>query len=98
MPYAIQTFDKPGHAHLRTANRVVHLDYLEAHKGKLLAAGAMLLDDGATGEGGLLIVDTEERKVAEEFIANDPFTKAGLFAKVIVTRWRKAYFNFQNCL
>jgi uncharacterized protein YciI len=98
MPYVIQTFDKPGHADIRTANRRVHLDYLEKHKGKLLAAGAVLNDDGSTGEGGVLIVDTEERQAAEEFIANDPFTKAGLFAKVTVTRWRKAFFNFQNCL
>lgn len=98
MPYIIQTFDKPGHAEIRAANRKIHLDYLEKHKGKLLAAGAVLSDDGSTGEGGVLIVDTEERKIAEEFIANDPFTKAGLFAKVTVTRWRKAFFNFQNCL
>jgi uncharacterized protein len=98
MPYVIQTFDKPGHAHVRTANRAVHLDYLEKHKGKLLAAGAVIQDDGSTGEGGLIIVDTEDRKVAEDFIANDPFTTAGLFAKVTVTRWRKAFFNFQNCL
>lgn len=98
MPYVIQTFDKPDHAHVRTANRAVHLDYLEKQKGKLLAAGALLNDDGSTGEGGLLIVDTEDRTVADAFIANDPFTKAGLFAKVTVTRWRKAFFNFQNCL
>ncbi len=98
MPYIIQTFDKPGHAEIRAANRKIPLDYLEKHKGKLLAAGAVLSDDGSTGEGGVLIVDTEERKIAEEFIANDPFTKAGLFAKVTVTRWRKAFFNFQNCL
>ena len=46
MPYVIQTFDKPDHAHVRTANRAVHLDYLEKQKGKLLAAGALLNDDG----------------------------------------------------
>ena len=28
--------------------------------------------------------------------AGDTFTKAGLFAKVTVTRWRKAYFNKQK--
>jgi uncharacterized protein len=98
MPYVIQTVDKPGHAHIRTGTRAVHLEYLEKHKGKLLAAGAILNDDGSTGEGGILIVDTDDRKVAEEFIANDPFSQAGLFAKVTITRWRKAFFNFENCL
>jgi uncharacterized protein YciI len=46
----------------------------------------------------LLIVDVEDRKAAEEFIANDPFTTAGLFAKITVKRWRKAFFNYANCL
>jgi uncharacterized protein len=98
MPFLIQTRDKPGHAHLRASVRAVHLDYLEAHKDKLLAAGALLEDDGSVGEGGVLIVDFETREAAEAFAENDPFTKAGLFAAVTITRWRKAYFNFQNCL
>lgn len=98
MPYIIQTTDKPDHGHVRAAARADHLKYLETHKNKLMAAGALLNDDGSGGHGGVLIVDVEERKAAEDFIANDPFTKAGLFAKVTITRWRKAYFNFQNCL
>jgi uncharacterized protein YciI len=53
-------------------------------------------DDGTGGHGGILIVDTDVRKEAEDFIAGDPFTKAGLFAKVTVSRWRKAYFNKQR--
>ena len=98
MPYMIRTKDKPGHAALRAETRGQHLKYLEAHKDKLLAAGALLSDDGKEATGGLLIVDVEDRKAAEEFIANDPFTTAGLFAKITVKRWRKAFFNYANCL
>ena len=98
MPYVIRTKDKPGHASLRAETRAEHLKYLEAHKGKLLAAGALLSDDGKEATGGLLIVDVENRKSAEAFIADDPFTKAGLFAKISVKRWRKAFFNYANCL
>ena len=29
-------------------------------------------------------------------LAGDPYTKAGLFQRVTVTRWRKAYFNKQK--
>lgn len=93
MPYAILTTDKPASAELRTKTRNAHLAYLDAHADKLLAAGALISDDGTGGHGGILIVDTDERKVAEDFIAHDPFTKAGLFEKVTVTRWRKAYFD-----
>jgi len=45
-----------------------------------------------------LIVETDVREEAEAFIAGDPFTKAGLFEKVTVTRWRKAYFNKQKLI
>ena len=38
-------------------------------------------------------MDTDDRAVAERFIAEDPFTLAGLFEKVTVTRWRKAFFD-----
>ena len=93
MPYAIQTVDKPGHGNVRAEVRAKHLEYLTAHQNLLLAAGALIADDGSGGSGGILIVDTDERKEAERFIAEDPFTKAGLFEKVTVTRWRKAFFD-----
>jgi uncharacterized protein YciI len=93
MPYAIQTEDKPGSAELRAKTRAEHLAYLTAHQHLLLAAGALISDDGTGGHGGILIVDTDDRAEAERFINQDPFTKAGLFQRVTVTRWRKAFFN-----
>ncbi len=57
----------------------MHIEYLTANKHLLLAAGALIEDDGSGGSGGLLIVDTDDRKEAERFIAEDPFSKAGLF-------------------
>ena len=98
MPYAIQTTDKPDGAALRAKLRDTHLQYLTANMHKLLAAGALTADDGTGGHGSIFIVDTDERKEAEAFIAGDPFAKAGLFAKVTVTRWRKAYFNKQKLI
>ena len=93
MPYAIQTVDKPNSAELRAATRPAHLEYLTANQHKLLAAGAIIDDDGTGGHGGILLVDTDDRAEAERFIAEDPFTKAGLFQSVTVVRWRKAFFN-----
>jgi uncharacterized protein YciI len=98
MPYAIQTIDKPDSAEVRTATRAAHLEYLTAHKDKLLAAGAVIDDDGTGGHGGILIVDTDDRAEAERFIAEDPFTKAGLFQSVTVVRWRKAFFNKERLI
>jgi hypothetical protein len=98
MPYAIQTVDRRGTAELRATTRASHVDYLTRHKDKLLAAGALIDDDGTGGHGGILIVDTDDRAEAERFIAEDPFTKAGLFEKVTVTRWRKAFFNKERLI
>lgn len=98
MPYAIQTIDKPDSAQIRASARPAHLEYLTKNKEKLLAAGALINDDGTGGNGGILIIDTEDRKEAERFMAEDPFTKAGLFQKVTVTRWRKAFFNKERLI
>ena len=98
MPYVIVTKDKPNSLSLRTEVRAVHLDYLTQHQAKLLAAGALLEDDGSGGTGGVIIYDTEDRAEAERFIQDDPFTKAGLFESVQVTRWRKAFFNGEKLI
>jgi uncharacterized protein len=98
MPYAIQTKDKADHEHVRAQARPAHLEYLTANQHKLLAAGALIEDDGTGGNGGILIVDTDDRAEAERFVAEDPFTKAGLFEKVTVTRWRKAFFNKERLI
>lgn len=91
MPYIIETFDKPGTLDLRAATRDAHLDFLAENAPLLLACGAKLDDDGNTAGGGLYVVELETRAEAEAFIAADPFYKAGLFERVSITRWRKAY-------
>ena len=98
MPYAIQTRDKPGSEQVRAGNRAAHLEYLTARKDKILAGGALIDDDGTGGNGGIIIVDTDDRQEAERFVAEDPFTKAGLFENVTVRRWRKAFFNKERLI
>lgn len=91
MPYMIETFDKPGTLALRAAERAAHLAFLDANKHLLLACGAKLDDDGEAAGGGLYVVDVETRAEAEAFIGADPFSLAGLFERVVIHRWRKAY-------
>ena len=94
MPFLIDATDKPDHQSLRQHWRPAHLAFLEANVGRLLAAGAKLSDDGTSAFGSAYIVDVEERAAAERFIGEDPFSKAGLFGRVEITRWRKGFFNF----
>ena len=96
MFFAIKTTDKPDREELRNRLRAEHLAYLDSQIDKLVAAGALLSDDGQHASGGLLIVDVEDRAGAEQFIAQDPFTKGGLFAQITIERWRKAYLDHKR--
>ncbi|KAF1054445.1 MAG: hypothetical protein GAK43_00878 [Stenotrophomonas maltophilia] len=95
MAYLIETFDEPGHAQVRARERAEHLAFLERHSALLLACGAKLNDDGSDAGGGIYIVDVDSREAAERFIADDPFSHAGLFERVSIVRWRKAYLDGQ---
>jgi len=98
MPFAIVAKDKPGSAELRARMRPDHLSYLEDNLSKLIGAGALLDDDGVTAGGSLYLVDIDERAEAEAFIAADPYSKAGLFGEVEVTRWRRGILDHKSFL
>ncbi|MEQ8662188.1 MAG: YciI family protein [Gammaproteobacteria bacterium] len=92
MPYLIRTYDKPGSADLRAATRPAHLEFLAPYLPRLLAAGALLDDDGSTPRGSLILFDSDDRAEAEALAADDPYTRAGLFERVEIVRWRKVIF------
>ncbi|HZP19136.1 MAG TPA: YciI family protein [Bauldia sp.] len=96
MPYLIDATDKPGQAELRQRHRPEHLAFLHRSLPRLLAAGAKLSDDGNTALGSIYIVEVEDRAGAEAFIAEDPYVKANLFRSVVITRWRKGFFNHES--
>ena len=98
MPYIIETFDKAGSPEVRKAHRAEHLAYLDRIKDRLLACGAKLNDDGSDAGGGLYVVDVETRAEAEALIQADPFHAVGLFARVEIQRWRKAYLDGRSYL
>jgi uncharacterized protein YciI len=95
MPFHIDASDKPGVRDLRASVRPDHLAFLAENTSKLLAAGGKLDDDG-NAFGSVYIVDVEDRAAAEAFIKSDPYSKAGVFGEIVVTRWRKAIFNFER--
>lgn len=98
MPFLIETYDKPDHQALRLSTRDAHLEYLDSHVSQLIACGAKLSDDGEAAHGGIYLVAVESRDEAEAFIEADPFFRAGLFERVEISRWRKAYLDGRNML
>jgi uncharacterized protein YciI len=98
MPYVIITMDKPKSVSLRNEVRPVHLEYMTANLSKILGAFARVDDANTTVHGGVIIYESEDRSEVEDFVANDPFTKAGLFKSVTISRCRKAFFNYERLI
>lgn len=93
MLYIIYQLDRPGAAELRAAVRDEHFAYLDAHADIVVLGGAMLAEDGTTRTGSVLIVNLAGRAEAEAWSENEPFRKAGLFARVEINRMRKGQWN-----
>lgn len=79
--------DKPGHLGLRQDTRAAHLAYI-SQTGVVVQAGPLLDSDG-TMCGSLLILDVPDLDAARAWGDGDPYARAGLFAQVEVSAWKK---------
>jgi len=87
MLIALIARDKPGSLDVRKENRADHLAYVDA-TGVVSQAGP-LLDDAGEMAGSLVILDVADMAAAQGWADNDPYAKAGLFAKVELIKWKK---------
>lgn len=92
MLFLVYRKDKPGNLHVRLANYQAHLGYLKSYPEKILLGGPTLGAGTGVGDqdmtGSFLIVEADSWEQVDEFVANDPFTKAGLFATTLIERWK----------
>jgi hypothetical protein len=93
MLWAISRVAAPNFAANREKGLQPHLDYLHSQKKILVLSGATVSDDGNKFIGSLLIVNVGSRAEAQAFVDGDPFTKAGMFTNVTITRMRKGQWN-----
>ncbi len=90
MLYVIYALDAPEVAALRAASRPAHLERVRAlnEQGRLLLVGPMPRIDAPSLEGGvtgsLIVAEFESLEGAREWMANDPYVKAGVYASVDV--------------
>jgi uncharacterized protein YciI len=87
MRVALICIDKPNHLQTRLDNRAAHLAHIEA-SGIVEMAGPFLTPDG-TMAGSLIVLTVETLAQAQDWAANDPYAKAGLFQSVDIREWRK---------
>lgn len=79
--------DRPDAAAVRAAARDAHLDYIEGAKDRILLIGPLLNEQDQVA-GSLFLVEADDIAAARAFVENDPFSKAGLFASIMVSRFR----------
>jgi uncharacterized protein YciI len=78
--FLIYTEDKPDSLDVRLKAREAHLNWVMSDpKIKLISAGPWL-DDAGDMRGSLLIVSAESLESVENWLAEDPYNKAGLTA------------------
>ena len=82
--------DKPDSLPLRLETRPAHLAYLNGLGARVRAGGALLTPDRKTVLGSLLILEGETDAEIAALLADDPYAKVGLFARVDITPWRQA--------
>ena len=80
MIYTFILIDRPGAAELRQRVRPEHKSYLAAVAERIAFAGPLVADDGQTMIGSLLAIDFDSRAAADAWLADEPFTRAGVYA------------------
>lgn len=92
MLWMIMCTDKPNQAEKRAEFLAAHRKYLDAKNDMIFFSGPQEKDDGSGMVGSLFIVNAPARKDAEDFIHNETFYQAGVFADVVIRRIRKGRF------
>lgn len=80
MIYVFRLLDKPDGTALRQRVRPEHKAYLAQVADRIAFAGPLTHDDGVQMIGSLLAIDFPDRAAAQAWLANEPFTRAGLYA------------------
>ena len=79
MLHLFHLLDRPDSADLRLRLRPEHKAFLAQVADRIAFAGPLIADDGETMIGSVLAIDFASRAAAEDWLAAEPFTKAGLY-------------------
>ena len=84
MIFSFILIDKPDAGDIRQRVRPAHKAYLAGVADRMAFAGPLVADDGQTMLGSLLAIDFPSRDAAHAWLADEPFTRAGLYASVTI--------------
>jgi uncharacterized protein YciI len=78
--FLIHNISAPDWAEKRPLYLEAHHDYLRAAQDRMITAGPYFSADGKHRMGSVFIVDLPDLAAAEAWIADEPFTRHGVYA------------------
>ena len=88
--YVRLCIDRPGSRDLRMAHRDARQRWLGNPPGRIVEAGPLFVDDAGDAYGGtMMLIEADSREAAMAVHEDDPFTKAGVYDRVVLMRYEK---------
>jgi uncharacterized protein YciI len=91
MPFFVICLDRPDTAEKRSEMRLAHLEYVDRHLKRFLFGGPLLADHGDLRTGMVFMLNFQTRAQAEAFMAEEPYTKSGVFESVVIRRFLQVF-------
>ena len=90
MYFLVLGTDHAGKGKVRAQTRASHRTYLRSpggHRVKVHLGGPTMTVDGLEMNGTLLVVEADDISAVADFVADDPYSRAGLFKSVEIRPW-----------
>ena len=85
MQFVITAYDGAGMLEKRMEVRPDHLANMSKIKRKVLCAGGLLDEEGKM-KGSVMVMDFPSKELFDEYLASEPYIKAGVWEKVTVEK------------
>jgi uncharacterized protein len=82
--------DRPGSGPLRAELAEAHWSFMDSYADAMIARGPTLTADRTAATGSVHLLDLPDAAAARAFAFQEPYYRAGVFADVLVRRWRNA--------
>jgi uncharacterized protein YciI len=89
--WAIYCWDKAGASGTRNALLAEQKAYVKSFGERVIGYGHFLSDDGRDTLGTSFFMQLDDRGVADEFVAKEPMSKAGVYERVEIHRWSNSF-------
>jgi len=89
--WAIYCWDKAGTLEARGTNLQDQRLYVSSFGERVIGYGHLVSDDGLDTLGTTFFMQLDDRAAAEQFLADEPLNKAGVYERIDIHRWSNSF-------